>query len=112
MMKTIEVIAAKYIDDYKLIITFSDQAQKLIDFEPFIRNLKVSEYLKYQKTVSFKRFKIENGNLVWGKDWDIIFSPSQLYHQRITGTNLSPNKVNTGNQSKRVQGHPESKLTS
>jgi hypothetical protein len=27
----------------------------------------------------FQSFRIENGNLVWGKDWDLIFPIDGLY---------------------------------
>ena len=28
-------------------------------------------------------FKIENGNIVWGEDWDLIFPIEQLHQGRI-----------------------------
>jgi hypothetical protein len=32
---------------------------------------------------AFKKFRIENGNLVWGKDWDMIFPLYDLYPGRV-----------------------------
>jgi hypothetical protein len=41
------------------------------------------QYNKYKKPENFKRFKIENGNIVWGKDWDMIFPVYDLYTGKI-----------------------------
>ena len=41
------------------------------------------QFNKYKKEANFKRFKIENGNVVWGKDWDMIFPLYDLYKGKI-----------------------------
>ena len=38
------------------------------------------QFNKYKKINNFKKFKIENGNVVWGKDWDMIFPVFDLYN--------------------------------
>jgi len=40
-------------------------------------------FKEYKKPENFKRFKIENGNVVWGKDWDMIFPVYDLYRGKI-----------------------------
>lgn len=78
----VEVKHAQYLNGYKISIDFSDGKKSIVDFEPFLSSKK--GYLtKYQRPASFKRFKIENGNLVWGKDWDLIFPIDDLYKGRI-----------------------------
>ena len=42
-----------------------------------------TQYNKYKKQENFKKFKIENGNIVWGKDWDLIFPVYDLYEGKI-----------------------------
>lgn len=78
-MKTIIVIGATYIQAYKVRIEFSDNTFRVIDFEPFFKENRHPQWDKYNNIVNFKKFKIENGNLVWGRNWDLIFPVSGLY---------------------------------
>ena len=83
-MKTISVKEAKYIDDYKLQIVFSDNRKKHVDFKEFFMTHSHPQYNKYKKIENFKRFKIENGNVIWGKDWDMIFPVYDLYNGKVS----------------------------
>jgi hypothetical protein len=74
-MKTILVTGATYIQAYKVKIEFS----RVIDFEPFLKENPHPQWNKYNNVDNFKKFKIENGNLVWGRNWDLIFPVSGLY---------------------------------
>lgn len=38
---------------------------------------------KYLDPKKFKKFTIENGNLVWGKNWDLIFPIELLYAGKV-----------------------------
>lgn len=82
-MKTIFVTDAQYHKKYKLKIRFNDGTEKIVDFEPQIRKIRVPVYKKYQEIENFKQFKIENGNIVWGENWDLIFPVHQLYEGKI-----------------------------
>ena len=87
-MKTptnIQVIKADYLDGYRLRITFNDGKTNEIDFAEIVRNLK-GYYSKYRKPVNFKKFKVDDGNVVWGNDWDLIFPVHQLYKNRLAKT--------------------------
>lgn len=79
----IKIESAKYISDHKLEITFSDNTVKIVDFQLFLIENPHPQWSKYEKIENFKKFKIENGNIVWGKDWDLIFPISQLYKGNI-----------------------------
>lgn len=79
----ISVINAEYIEGYKIKIIFNDKTSQIIDFENAIFSLKAPQYYKYQKINIFKKFKIEGGNIVWGKDWDIIFPVWDLYINKL-----------------------------
>ncbi|HEY8689086.1 MAG TPA: DUF2442 domain-containing protein [Chitinophagaceae bacterium] len=82
-MKSIAVKEVTYIDGYKLEIVFTNDKKKLVDFQQFLTTHSHPQYNKYKKTENFKRFKIENGNVILGKDWDIIFPVYDLYQGRI-----------------------------
>jgi hypothetical protein len=60
----ISVIKAEYIDGYKLEIYFSNDKKKLVDFSIFLDTHSHPQYNKYKKENNFKKFKIENGNVV------------------------------------------------
>lgn len=78
----IMVNQAKYISNYSMEIFFSDGHTSIVDFSDFIITLK-GYYAKYKNISNFKRFKIERGNVIWGKHADLIFPIDQLYNGRI-----------------------------
>ena len=41
------------------------------------------QYNKYLEWKHFKKATIENGNIVWGKNWDLIFPIEQLHEGKI-----------------------------
>ena len=73
------VTGAKYVDEYKIEITFSNGKTKVVDFLPALEKYGRGYYAKYIKLANFKKFKVENGNIVWGKDWDLIFTNESVY---------------------------------
>ena len=78
-----QVVSAEYLADYKIRISFSDLTQRIVDFGPFLTAHPHPQYDKYKNPSHFKKFKIERGNIVWGKDWDLIFPIDQLYAGKI-----------------------------
>ena len=82
-MNTIKVTGAVYIEAFKVKIEFSDNTRKVIDFEPFLKENRHPQWAKYNNINNFKKFKIENGNLVWGRKWDLIFPVYGLYTDNI-----------------------------
>ncbi len=78
-MRTLAVTQADYLSEYCLKIHFSDGSSQVIDFEPFLLNHPHPQHDKYRRIANFKKFRIERGNLVWGKDWDLMFPVSQLH---------------------------------
>jgi Protein of unknown function (DUF2442) len=78
-MKTINVTGATYLQAYKIKIEFSDNTFRVIDFEPFLKENPHPQWAKYNSISHFKKFKIVNGNLVWGHNWDLIFPVYGLY---------------------------------
>jgi len=82
-MKTIVVTGAIYLHAYKVKITFSDGTSRVIDFGPFLKENPHPQWDKYNNIKHFKKFKIENGNLVWGRNWDLIFPVYGLYNGNL-----------------------------
>ena len=82
MKKIITIKKIKYIEKFKIEISFSDGKIKIIDFADFILNSKKPDIKKYQKPAQFKKFNFKNGELMWG-DFEMIFPISDLYEGTI-----------------------------
>jgi hypothetical protein len=83
MSLTIRVVSAKLLSDYTLSIQFSDNSQQVLNFKDFLDHNPHPQYNKYNNPSRFKNFKIEHGNIVWGKDWDLIFPVEQLHAGKL-----------------------------
>jgi hypothetical protein len=82
-MKTISVSGAKYVDGFKVELLFNDNKKQVVDFAGFLENNNHPQFNRYKKEENFRKFKIENGNIVWGRDWDMIFPVYDLYKGKI-----------------------------
>ncbi|MBR6446093.1 MAG: DUF2442 domain-containing protein [Prevotella sp.] len=78
-MDRIFVIKAENAGNLTVSLTFSDNTVQTVDIGDFIRRHPHPQYNKYLNPQKFSRFTIENGNIVWGKNWDLIFPVEQLY---------------------------------
>ncbi|MCY7352743.1 MAG: DUF2442 domain-containing protein [Cytophagaceae bacterium] len=78
-MRALTVTDAEYVNDYQLRLTFSDGTSQVVDFGPFLTNHPHPQHNKYRQLAHFKCFRIDRGNVVWGRDWDLIFPVSQLH---------------------------------
>ena len=76
--KSILVKKAEHIDGFRLSISFSDGFVRTVDFAKVFSEL-IGDYARYNKPAAFKKFKIQNGNVSWGKDDAVIFQVHQLY---------------------------------
>jgi Protein of unknown function (DUF2442) len=79
----ISVKEARHLEGYKLEVIFNDNKRKIVDFSGFLQTHSHPQYNKYKKENNFRKFKIENGNIVWGRDWDMIFPVYDLYKGKI-----------------------------
>jgi hypothetical protein len=82
-MKTVatqhlEVAEAKYVSDYKLLLTFNDGEVRVVDFGPFLEKARNPDTTDYRDLKKFKSFRIADGDLVWG-DYQMIFPIMDLY---------------------------------
>ena len=69
--------------DLTVSLTFSDNTVQTVDIGDFIRRHPHPQYNKYLDPRKFSRFTIDNGNIVWGKNWDLIFPVEHLYAGRL-----------------------------
>ncbi|MDR1811308.1 MAG: DUF2442 domain-containing protein [Candidatus Fibromonas sp.] len=80
---SLKVVSAKYKSDYVVELVFSDNRKKSVKFGSFLKNSMHPEIRSYLKEEKFKKFYIDNGNIVWGKNWDLVFPVEQLYSGKI-----------------------------
>lgn len=83
IMKTLYIEKAKAVGNLSVLLYFNDNTQQVVDIGDYIMKHPHPQYNKYLNPKSFAKFKIENGNIVWGKDWDLIFPIEQLHQGRI-----------------------------
>ncbi|NCO32227.1 DUF2442 domain-containing protein [bacterium] len=83
MPRLFQVTEAELIKDFCIKITFSNGYTRTIDFYQWLSNNLKGYYKKYLEPKNFKNFKIEHGNIVWGKDWDLIFHLDDLYKGKL-----------------------------
>ena len=79
MARQLYIDQAIYISDLSVELKFNDGTVRKVDFSTFLHSHPHPQYNKYQKPSNFKKFHIENGNIVWGKNWDLIFPIEKLY---------------------------------
>ena len=75
----ISVVKANYLVNFNILLFFSDGKQKIVNFHPLLAKYAKGYYAKYSLVENFRKLKIKNGNIHWGKDEDIIFPVSFLY---------------------------------
>ncbi len=89
-MKSLTVLKAIYVSEYKIHIYYSDGTDNIVDFEDYLFNYEHT-YPEYRKISKFKTFKVDKGELVWGKSWNIIFPVHKLHANKIVSNYLEKN---------------------
>jgi len=82
-MDRLYITEAAVVDELKVDLTFSDNTRQVVNVGEFIRRHPHPQYNKYLDVRKFRRFSIENGNIVWGKNWDLMFPIEQLHSGSI-----------------------------
>jgi len=77
-MKTIAVTQAKYLGEYEIHLTFSDQTEQTVDFSGFLNRSHHPSTRKYLDKKLFKSFHIEYGDIVWN-DYELCFPIGDLH---------------------------------
>ncbi len=78
-MSKLYIKEAKDAGNLSVDLLFSDQTTRRVDIGDFIRRHPHPQYNKYLDPHKFRQFSIEDGNVVWGKSWDLIFPVEQLH---------------------------------
>ena len=78
-MERLYITNASDAGDLKVKLQFSDNTTRVVDIGDFIRRHPHPQYNKYLNPIKFRRFTLENGNIVWGKNWDLIFPIEHLH---------------------------------
>jgi hypothetical protein len=76
---SLTISSAKYVQPLKVELKFSNGCSRTVDVGEFIRKHPHPQYNRYLDEKKFKQFKIEMGNMVWGKNWDLVFPVEDLY---------------------------------
>ena len=79
MARQLFIETAEYISGLSVELRFNDGTVKRVDFEVFFNKHPHPQYNKYLKPINFKKFYLDHGNIVWGKNWNLIFPVEQLY---------------------------------
>ena len=82
-MERLYITKAEDMGNLTVSLTFSDNTVQTVDIGDFIRRHPHPQYNKYLEPRKFRRFTIDNGNIVWGKNWDLIFPVEHLYAGRL-----------------------------
>ncbi len=83
-MERLYIIKAEDAGNFTVSLTFSDNTVQTVDIGDFIRRHPHPQYNKYLDVRKFSQFTIENGNIVWGKNWDLMFPIEQLHAGTIS----------------------------
>jgi hypothetical protein len=78
----ISITKAEYISDYKIKFYFSDETEKIIDFEGFLSTSKNPMTRKYLDLNLFQDFQLEYGDIVWN-NFDLCFPIWDLYEGKV-----------------------------
>ena len=77
--ENITVLAARYISDFSIAVSFSSGPTQLVNFLPLFEKYVNGDNLKYFAPERFKKFIVKNGNIYWGRNEDVIFPVSLFF---------------------------------
>ncbi len=78
--EVVTIANAQHLCNMILLLTFSNEVQKRLDFSTIFRQHLNGYYEQFAAPAKFKRFVVANGNISWGKNEDVIFPVSFLYN--------------------------------
>ena len=78
----LEITEARYVSGYKIRLKFNDGTERLMDFEPFLREARNPDLAQYRQMRKFKQFRLHYGDLMWG-DYEMIFPIKDLYRGEL-----------------------------
>lgn len=82
-MARLQIIEAKPVGCLCVELLFNDNKRQVVNVGEFIRLHPHPQYNKYLDQSEFEKFSLDDGNIVWGEDWDLIFPIEQLHSGAI-----------------------------
>ncbi len=82
-MGRLYILEATNAGNFSVNLRFNDGSCQTVNIGEFIQQHPHPQYNKYLNERKFKEFTLENGNIVWGKNWDLVFPIEQLYAGKI-----------------------------
>ena len=82
-MRTLYISRAEAVGNLSVNLFFSDNTSRIVNIGDYIRRHPHPQYNKYLDEKLFNTFQLEDGNIVWGEDWDLIFPIEQLHKGEI-----------------------------
>lgn len=71
------VVNAKYVNEYKILLTFNDQKRKVVDFDKLLNHFEGPIFQPLKNIEYFKKFKISLDTITWPNEADVC--PDTLY---------------------------------
>lgn len=78
-MARLIITEAHHIGNFTMEMKFNDNTIQRINIGEFIRRHPHPQYDKYLDEQEFLKFTLDDGNIVWSEDWDLIFPIDQLH---------------------------------
>ena len=78
-MRTLYISRAEAVGNVSVNLFFNDNTSRIVNIGDYIRRHPHPQYNKYLDEKLFNTFQLEDGNIVWGEDWDLIFPIEQLH---------------------------------
>ena len=79
MPKGLYITEATDVGNLSVRLSFSDKTSQVVNIGEFIQKHPHPQYNKYLDPEVFRTFVVDDGNVVWGEDWDLIFPVENLY---------------------------------
>ncbi len=78
-MARLMITEARALENFTVELVFNDNTRQKINIGEFIYKHPHPQYDKYLDENEFRKFVIDDGNIVWGEDWDLIFPIEELH---------------------------------
>lgn len=79
MNGTYSIVHATDMGNLKVHLVFSDGIERTVDVGAFLRKHPHAQHNKYLDPREFAKFKLVDGNIVWGRDGDLMFELDGLH---------------------------------
>jgi hypothetical protein len=79
----LSITKSEYVTGYIIRLSFSDGTVNDVDFGNYLYQHPHPQYDKYRDLSKFKKYRIENGDIYWGKNGDLIFPIENLYFNNL-----------------------------